>query len=141
MTTSTSGASGRRPGARGDLLAPDCPTRQLLDRVGSKWTSMVVKILAEADPGELRFAELRRRIPGISQKMLSVTLQSLARDGLVLRRVEPTVPPAVHYRLTGLGLSLEEPLSALRSWAETHMAEIDRNNRLAWDRPAEQGER
>ncbi|MFD3880775.1 winged helix-turn-helix transcriptional regulator [Streptomyces microflavus] len=141
MTTSTSGASGRRPGARGDLLAPDCPTRQLLDRVGSKWTSMVVKILAEADPGELRFAELRRRIPGISQKMLSVTLQSLARDGLVSRRVEPTVPPAVHYRLTGLGLSLEEPLSALRSWAETHMAEIDRNNRLAWDRPAEQGER
>ncbi|MFI2082807.1 winged helix-turn-helix transcriptional regulator [Streptomyces rubiginosohelvolus] len=137
MTTSTSGAPGRRPGARGDLLAPDCPTRQLLDRVGSKWTSMVVKVLAEADPGEVRFAELRRRVPGISQKMLSVTLQSLARDGLVSRRVEPTVPPAVHYRLTGLGLSLEEPLSALRSWAEAHMAEIDRNNLLARDRPAE----
>jgi DNA-binding HxlR family transcriptional regulator len=91
----------------------------------------VVKVLAEADPGELRFAELRRRIPGLSQKMLSVTLQSLVRDGLVARRVEPTVPPAVHYRLTELGLSLEGPLSALRAWAETHMAEIDRSNRLA----------
>ncbi|MFJ8437200.1 winged helix-turn-helix transcriptional regulator [Kitasatospora sp. NPDC094019] len=113
------------------MLDPLCPTRQLLDRIGTKWTSMAVKVLAEAAPEELRFAELRRRIPGISQKMLSVTLQSLARDGLVTRRVEPTVPPAVHYRLTDLGLSLEGPLSALRRWAETHMSEIDHNNRRA----------
>ncbi|WP_329173080.1 winged helix-turn-helix transcriptional regulator [Streptomyces sp. NBC_01477] len=131
MTTSLPGEPGRRPGARGDLLDRSCPTRRLLDRIGTKWTSMVVKVLAETDPGELRFAELRRRIPGISQKMLSVTLQSLVRDGLAARRVEPTVPPAVHYRLTELGLSLESPLSALRVWAETHMPEIDRNNRLA----------
>ncbi|MGW7045131.1 winged helix-turn-helix transcriptional regulator [Streptomyces avermitilis] len=131
MTTPMPGEPSRRPGERGDLLDPRCPTRQLLDRIGTKWTSMVVKVLAETDPGELRFAELRRRIPGISQKMLSVTLQSLVRDGLVARRVEPTVPPAVHYRLTELGLSLERPLSALRVWAETHMPEIDRNNRLA----------
>lgn len=94
---------------------------------------MTVKVLAEEAPGELRFAELRRRIPGISQKMLSATLQSLVRDGLVARRVEPTVPPAVHYRLTELGLSLEIPLSALRVWAETHMPEIDHNNQLADD--------
>jgi DNA-binding HxlR family transcriptional regulator len=131
VTTSVPGEPGRRSGERGDLLDPQCPTRRLLDRLGTKWTSMVVKVLAEADPGELRFAELRRRIPGLSQKMLSVTLQSLVRDGLVARRVEPTVPPAVHYRLTELGLSLEGPLSALRAWAETHMAEIDRSNRLA----------
>ncbi|MET7345166.1 winged helix-turn-helix transcriptional regulator [Streptomyces sp. NPDC087866] len=140
MTTPTPGEPGRRPGARGDLLDPLCPTRQLLDRVGTKWTSMVVKILAETHPGEVRFAELRRRVPGISQKMLSVTLQSLTRDGLVSRRVEPTVPPAVHYRLTGLGLSLEGPLSALRVWAETHMPEIDRNNRIVEGRSAEQEE-
>jgi len=89
----------------------------LLDRIGTRWTSMVVKVLAEEAPDELRFAELRRRISGISQKMLSVTLQSPVRDGLVARRVEP----AVHYRLTELGLSLEGPLSALRVWAETHM--------------------
>ncbi|MFJ4626617.1 winged helix-turn-helix transcriptional regulator [Streptomyces sp. NPDC088847] len=131
MTTSTPGEPARRPGERGDLLDPLCPTRQLLDRIGTKWTSMVVKVLAETDPAEVRFAELRRRIPGISQKMLSVTLQSLVRDGLVARRVEPTVPPAVHYRLTELGLSLETPLAALRVWAETHMPEIDRSNRLA----------
>jgi DNA-binding HxlR family transcriptional regulator len=131
VTTSKPGGRARRPGARGDLLDPRCPTRQLLDRVGTKWTSMTVKVLAEAAPGELRFAELRRRVPGISQKMLSVTLQSLVRDGLVARRVEPTVPPAVHYRLTGLGLSLETPLALLRDWAETHMPEIDRNNLLA----------
>ncbi|GGQ80177.1 HxlR family transcriptional regulator [Streptomyces asoensis] len=103
----------------------------MLDRIGTKWTSMAVKVLAEEAPDELRFAELRRRIPGISQKMLSVTLRGLVRDGLVARRVEPTVPPAVHYRLTELGLSLEGPLAALRVWAETHMPEIDRSNRLA----------
>lgn len=111
---------------RGDLFDPECPTRQLLDRIGTKWTSMAVKVLAEAAPGEVRFAELRRRMAGVSQKMLSVTLHSLVRDGLVGRRVEPTVPPRVHYRLTTLGLSLETPLAALRVWAEEHMAEIDR---------------
>ncbi|MEO6087873.1 MAG: helix-turn-helix domain-containing protein [Umezawaea sp.] len=110
---------------RGDLFSPACPTRRLLDRIGSKWTSMAVKVLAEAEPDEVRFADLRRRIPGISQKMLSVTLQSLVRDGLVARRVEPAVPVRVHYRLTPLGLSLEVPLAALRDWAEEHMAEID----------------
>ncbi|MFJ4188473.1 winged helix-turn-helix transcriptional regulator [Kitasatospora sp. NPDC089509] len=135
MTTATPGGRDRRPGEHGDLLDPLCPTRRLLDRLGTKWTSMTVKVLAEQAPGELRFAELRRRIPGISQKMLSVTLHGLVRDGLAARRVEPTVPPAVHYRLTGLGLSLEGPLSALRVWAETNMAEIDRNNRLVDESP------
>ena len=122
MTTS------RKAGARGDLFDPECPTRRLLDRIGTKWTSMAVKVLAEAAPHEVRFAELRRRMPGVSQKMLSTTLRAMARDGLVARRVEPTVPPRVHYRLTDLGLSLEEPLAAIRAWAEEHMAEIDRAN-------------
>lgn len=111
---------------RGDLFDPSCPTRQLLDRIGSKWTSMAIKVLAEAAPAEVRFADLRRRMPGISPKMLSATLRSLASDGLVARRVEPTVPPRVHYRLTDLGRSLDEPLAVLRAWAEQHMAEIDR---------------
>ncbi|MEU3766046.1 helix-turn-helix domain-containing protein [Amycolatopsis keratiniphila] len=116
---------------RGDLFDPECPTRRLLDRIGTKWTSMAVKVLAEAAPREVRFAELRRRIPGVSQKMLSVTLHSLVRDGLVARRVEPTVPPRVHYRLTDLGLSLEMPLAALRNWAEEHMARIDEANAIS----------
>ncbi|MFC3448496.1 winged helix-turn-helix transcriptional regulator [Amycolatopsis speibonae] len=116
---------------RGDVFDPECPTRRLLDRIGTKWTSMAVKVLAEAAPGEVRFAELRRRIPGVSQKMLSVTLHSLVRDGLVARRVEPTVPPRVHYRLTDLGLSLDVPLAALRTWAEEHMARIDEANAIS----------
>ncbi|MCP2342818.1 winged helix-turn-helix transcriptional regulator [Actinomadura rupiterrae] len=113
---------------RGDLFDPACPTRRLLDRIGTKWTSMTVKVLAEAAPDEVRFADLRRRMPGISQKMLSATLRSLVRDGLVARRVEPTVPPSVHYRLTDLGRSLEGPLAVVRAWAEEHMAEVDRAN-------------
>ncbi|MEC3956933.1 helix-turn-helix domain-containing protein [Nocardia sp. CDC153] len=127
MTTRSARA---RPTERGDLFDSQCPTRQLLDRIGTKWTSMAVKVLAAAAPGEVRFAELRRRMPGVSQKMLSVTLHSLIRDGLATRRVEPTVPPRVYYRLTELGLSLEVPLAALRTWAEEHMAEIDRANAI-----------
>jgi DNA-binding HxlR family transcriptional regulator len=118
---------------RGDLFDPACPTRKLLDRIGTKWTSMVVKVLAGA--GELRFTELRHRVPGVSQKMLSVTLQSLVADGLVARRVEHTVPPRVHYRLTPLGESLEVPLAALRAWAEEHMGEIDDARTGAAGRP------
>ncbi|MGF1237324.1 winged helix-turn-helix transcriptional regulator [Streptomyces sp. 2-6] len=117
--------------ARGDLFDPECPTRRLLDRIGTKWTSMAVKVLAEAAPGEVRFSELLRRMPGVSQKMLSVTLRNLTRDGLAARRVEPTVPPQVHYRLTALGLSLEAALAVVRTWAEDHMAEIDRANELS----------
>jgi DNA-binding HxlR family transcriptional regulator len=109
--------------ARGDLFDPACPTRKLLDRIGTKWTSMVIKVLADAE--ELRFTDLRRRVPGVSQKMLSTTLRSLTADGLVARRVEDSVPPRVHYRLTDLGRSLEVPLAILRSWAEEHMAEVD----------------
>ncbi|AOW90027.1 HxlR family transcriptional regulator [Streptomyces olivaceus] len=119
----------------GDLFDPQCPTRRLLDRIGTKWTSMAVKVLAEAAPDEVRFAELQRRMAGVSQKMLSVTLQGLTRDGLVDRRVEATVPPRVYYSLTPLGLTLDEPLAALREWAEQHMAEIDRANRRSEEHP------
>ncbi|MGW7337420.1 winged helix-turn-helix transcriptional regulator [Streptomyces sp. NPDC054808] len=136
MTPSSTSRASHSPdddidSARGDLFDPQCPTRRLLDRIGTKWTSMAVKVLAEASPEEVRFAELQRRMAGISQKMLSVTLQGLARDGLVGRRVEATVPPRVYYRLTPLGLTLEEPLAALREWAEEHMAEVDRAHRLS----------
>jgi DNA-binding HxlR family transcriptional regulator len=117
---------------RGDLFSPACPTRHLLDRIGDKWTSMAIKVLGDAHPDEVRFAELRRRMPGISQKMLSVTLRGLTRDGLVSRRVEESVPPRVHYRLTDRGRSLEAPLAALRDWAEENMSEIQEHAR-AWD--------
>lgn len=110
---------------QGDLFDPSCPTRRVLDRIGTKWVSMAVKVLADAGPGEVRFAEMRRRMPGVSQKMLSQTLRGLVSDGLVARRVEDTVPPSVYYSLTPLGQSLVGPLDVLRAWAEEHMAEID----------------
>ncbi len=110
---------------RGDLFDPACPTRRLLDRIGTKWVSMAVKVLTDAEPDAVRFAELRRRMPGISHKMLSQTLGGLVADGLVHRRVEPTVPPAVHYSLTPLGRSLGGPLAGLRAWAEANMGAID----------------
>ena len=120
----TSAKPGER-GVTGDLFDPACATRQLLDRIGDKWTSMLIKVLAEAYPGELGFAELRRRAPGISHKMLSQTLKGLGADGLVARRVEPTVPPRVFYSVTPLGLSLDGPLAAVRAWAEANMAAVD----------------
>jgi len=126
-----------RPGVRGDLFDPACPTRRLLDRLGTKWTSMAVKVLTDAHPPEVRFAELQRRMPGVSQKMLSQTLRSLQRDGLVARRVDPTVPPRVHYQLTPLGRTLEAPLAVLRDWAEEHMSEVDRSGRR-WDTAPEE---
>lgn len=127
-TSATPGHSRVPTRRRGDLFDPDCPTRQLLDRVGSKWTTMAVLVLAGED-GEVRFAELRRRMPGISQKMLTQTLRSLERDGLLTRRVEPTTPPRVHYGLTRRGRSLVEPLTVLKEWAETNMGAIDDHGR------------
>ncbi|SHF15283.1 winged helix-turn-helix transcriptional regulator [Streptoalloteichus hindustanus] len=125
MTTPARATGARPDDSPGDLFNPACPTRQVLDRLSGKWESMLIKVLAGAAPGEVRFAELRRRVSGISQKMLSQTLRSLERDGLVARRVEPTVPPAVHYSLTPLGLSLDGPLDVLRQWAERHVVEIE----------------
>ena len=110
---------------RGDLFDAACPTRRLIDRIASKWVVMAVSVLASAEPDALGFAELERRMPGISHKMLSQTLRALAADGLVDRRVEATVPPRVFYRLTPMGRSLNEPLAALRDWAERHMPLIN----------------
>jgi DNA-binding HxlR family transcriptional regulator len=114
---------GERP-VTGDLFDPACPTRELLDRIGDRWTSMLVKVLADAYPGECGFAELRRAAPGISHKMLSQTLRHLIDDGLVSRRVEAAVPPRTWYSLTELGRTLDEPLAAVRAWAEANMPAI-----------------
>ncbi|MDL9948110.1 helix-turn-helix domain-containing protein [Gordonia sp. ABSL11-1] len=114
---------------RGDLFDPECPTRQLLDRVGSKWTAMCVLVLDETGT-ELRFSELKRQMSGISQKVLTETLRALERDGLLTRRVEPTSPPRVHYGLTARGQSLAAPLRQLRWWAEENMPGVDDHRRL-----------
>ena len=105
----------------GCVYDPSCPTRETLARIADKWTLLVTGCLG----GETkRFSELRRGIPGISQKMLTQTLRSLERDGLVTRTVYPTIPPRVDYALTPLGRSLDEPLAAVRTWAEANIAEI-----------------
>jgi len=94
-----------------------CPTRDVLDRIGDAWSVLVVVKLI---PGPCRFNALRRQIGPISQRMLTVTLRSLERDGLVARTVFPTTPPQVQYALTPLGLSLAQVLETLNRWALTH---------------------
>jgi DNA-binding HxlR family transcriptional regulator len=91
-----------------------CPMREVLDRIGDTWSLLVIISLQERP---VRFNALRRAIEGISQRMLTVTLRSLERDGLVSRTVRPTTPPEVEYALTGLGRSIAVPISALGVWA------------------------
>lgn len=98
-----------------------CPVREVLDRVGDKWSVLVVVLLGARTH---RFSELHRAIEGISQRMLTLTLRVLERDGLVTRTVHPTVPPRVDYALTDLGRTLLVPLSALAEWANTRRGDI-----------------
>jgi DNA-binding HxlR family transcriptional regulator len=98
-----------------------CPTRQVLDCIADKWSVLVVGLLME---GTRRFGELRASIEGVSQKMLTQTLRSLERDGLIDRRVFPTVPPRVEYSLTPLGRSLARIVDDLRCWSEENIDEV-----------------
>ncbi|WP_177282551.1 winged helix-turn-helix transcriptional regulator [Devosia enhydra] len=93
----------------------------ILNRIGDKWSVMVVGFLARRT---MRFNELRNGIGGISQRMLTLTLRNLERDGLVTRTVYPEIPPRVEYALTDLGRTLTEPLDALWNWAATHQHEV-----------------
>jgi DNA-binding HxlR family transcriptional regulator len=99
-----------------------CPAiREVLHRVGDKWSVQIVALLGD---GPMRFSELRRNIEGISQRMLTLTLRGLERDGLVTRTVFPEIPPRVDYELTRLGNTLLEPISALADWASEYRTSI-----------------
>ena len=99
-----------------------CPAvREVLNRVGDKWSVQIVALLGE---GPMRFSELRRSIEGISQRMLTLTVRGLERDGLITRTVFPEIPPRVEYELTRLGKTLLEPISALADWAEAYRTSI-----------------
>ena len=98
-----------------------CEVRQILDRVADKWSLLVIALLERRT---LRFTELRREIDGVSQRMLTVTLRHLERDGLVSRTVHATVPPRVDYALTDLGCTLHQTIQALVDWTEAHQQEI-----------------
>jgi DNA-binding HxlR family transcriptional regulator len=99
----------------------DCPVREVLDRVGDKWSVLIVVLLGHRTH---RFSELNRAIEGISQRMLTLTLRTLVRDGLVDRTVHPSVPPRVDYALTELGRTLFVPIAALDQWANAHRDDI-----------------
>jgi DNA-binding HxlR family transcriptional regulator len=99
----------------------ECPTRVVLDRLADKWTVLVIGQLAA---GTMRFAELRRAVDGISQKMLTSTLRDLERDGLVKRQLYASVPPKVEYSLTALGGSLINKMQGLCLWAEEHIDQV-----------------
>ncbi|MCH0563144.1 MULTISPECIES: helix-turn-helix domain-containing protein [unclassified Streptomyces] len=121
MATMT--AAQRREQARiaYDAFLRDCPTNQLLGRLSDKWVGLVVAALT---PGPLRYSELSRKIAGVSPKMLTQTLRSLERDGLLTRTVTPSVPVRVDYTLTPLGSSLALLLGGVKEWAEAHFDEV-----------------
>ncbi|WP_433890326.1 winged helix-turn-helix transcriptional regulator [Streptomyces sp. CA-111067] len=104
-----------------DAYLRNCPSRTVLDVLGSKWTVLIVPSLTS---GPMRFGELRRRLDGITQKSLTQALRHLERDGLVTRTVYPTIPPRVDYALTPLGEEASALLESLRAWAEDHMTDI-----------------
>lgn len=108
-------------GARGDVYSANCPTRKLLDRVADKWSVLILLLLGQE---AMRFNALKRRIDGVSQKMLSQTLRSLERDGLLTRTVVATVPVTVTYAITPLGCGLIGSLQSMIDWAETHMDDV-----------------
>jgi DNA-binding HxlR family transcriptional regulator len=104
-----------------DAFLAQCPSRQLLDRISDKWVTLV---LAALSGGPQRYSQLARTIAGVSQKMLTQTLRTLERDGLLTRTVTATVPVTVTYELTDLGRSLQAVITGLKAWAETHMDEV-----------------
>lgn len=103
----------------GNVFDADCPSRVVFARVGDKWATLVIAVLAN---GPLRFSELRQRVHVVTPKVLTHTLRSLERDGLLKRTVYAQVPPRVDYELTALGQTLLVPLTALREWAESNVS-------------------
>jgi len=104
-----------------DAFMASCPTRQVMSTIGDKWSALLVNALAD---GPRRHGELARTVAGVSQKMLTQTLRTLERDGLVTRSITPTVPVRVDYELTELGQSLVPVLQQLKHWSETHIEQV-----------------
>lgn len=105
-----------------DPYRAQCRTRGVLDRIGDRWTILIIGAMADGEP--TRFSDLLYAIEGISQKMLTKNLRALEADGIVSRTVQPSAPVRIEYQLTPLGRTLLEPLAALREWAITHLTEV-----------------
>lgn len=129
MATTTAAQKKAEAKAQYDAFLAGCPSRQLVDRISDKWVMLVLSALGsgpgcDGDPRPMRYSELSRLLAGISQKMLTQTLRSLERDGLVTRTVTPTVPVSVSYELTALGLSLHHLMRGIKLWAQDHMDDV-----------------
>jgi DNA-binding HxlR family transcriptional regulator len=132
MPTATAAQKRAREKVAYDAFLAGCPSRQLLNRISDKWVALVLAALGSDCPGAgdtveprpMRYSELSRQLAGVSQKMLTQTLRSLERDGLLIRTVTPTVPVTVTYQLTDLGLSLQNVMRGIKDWAEAHMDEV-----------------
>ncbi|MFY1575149.1 winged helix-turn-helix transcriptional regulator [Verrucosispora sp. WMMD703] len=131
MTTMRAAQRQAQAKAEYNAFLAACPSRQLLDRISDKWVVLILCALggdaAQQGPGApraMRYSELARQLAGVSQKMLTQTLRSLERDGLLTRTVTPTVPVTVTYELTDLGLSLHRTTREIRYWAQAHMGEV-----------------
>jgi DNA-binding HxlR family transcriptional regulator len=120
---------------RWNMMEAACPTRQVIDRIADKWTMMVILSLAEET---LRFSELRDRVEGVSQKMLTQTLRGMESDGLITRTVYPTVPVTVDYALTPLGRSLSDVMDVVRQWVYGHITDIEAARKQYRDRDADE---
>ncbi|OBB33753.1 HxlR family transcriptional regulator [Mycolicibacterium peregrinum] len=142
MPTTTAAQKRARAKMEYDAFLANCPSRQLLDRISDKWVALVLAALGgdgprpeageSGEPRPMRYSELSRRLAGVSQKMLTQTLRSLERDGLLTRTVTASVPVTVTYELTDLGVSLQRLMIGVKSWAEAHMDEV-RTNREQYD--------
>jgi DNA-binding HxlR family transcriptional regulator len=135
MATMTAAQKRAQAKVEYDAFLAACPSRKLLDRISDKWVTLILAALGSdgshqpgsgcaGEPRPMRYSELLRLLAGVSQKMLTQTLRSLERDGLVTRTATPTVPVTVSYELTDLGLSLHQTMRGIKSWAETHMDDV-----------------
>ncbi|WP_328723006.1 helix-turn-helix transcriptional regulator [Streptomyces sp. NBC_00247] len=135
MATMTAAQQRAQAKVEYDAFVAACPSRKLVDRISDKWVTLILAALGSdsahepgadcaGEPRVMRYSELQRLLAGVSQKMLTQTLRSLERDGLVSRTVVPTVPVTVSYELTDLGLSLYEMMRGLKAWAEVHMDDV-----------------
>ena len=138
MATMTAAQKRAQTKADYNAFLAACPSRKLLERISDKWVALILCALGSdgaqqsganraGEPRSMRYSELSRLLAGVSQKMLTQTLRSLERDGLVTRTVVPTVPVTVSYELTNLGLSLHHMMRDLKTWAEMHMDDVVAN--------------
>ena len=141
MPTMTAAQKREQKKLRYNAFLAGCPSRQLLDRISDKWVALILAALGGHDPDQpdtvasptptpMRYSELARRLAGVSQKMLTQTLRSLERDGLITRTVTATVPVTVTYELTDLGHSLQRVMLDIKTWAEQNMNEVLANRDL-----------